>query len=81
MGCKIQPPSEIDIRLALDGDRDARNRLLDHYLGLIYYMLHKEIRAASNKNGFSEYLYEFDDRFYDCYVQLESAIMEFKDKQ
>ena len=81
MDYKMKPPSERDIRMALDGDREARRRLQEHYMRLIYYMLHKEIRAACDRTGFCEYLYEFEDHLHDCYVQLESAIIDFKDKQ
>lgn len=78
MGKKIEPPDEEIIRRALDGDRIARERILQHYRDLICFMLNKEIYAASLRTGFDRELFQFDDLLHDSFVILESAILNFR---
>ncbi len=75
---KIEPPDEEIIRRTLDGDRKARDSILQHYRDLICFMLNKEIFVASLRTGFDRELFQFDDLLHDSFVILESAILNFQ---
>lgn len=76
---KIEALDEDVIRRALNGNRKARDSILEHYRNLICFMLNKGIEAASLKTGFDRELFQFDDLLHDNFVILESAILNFKD--